>query len=144
MEVITKYKAIDGLEFLAADDCLDHEKNLVLAAGIMSSIPERPEDSSFSNGSGYIQHDKLKLLQARNRFLEFAKRYSDHKFIQQTIDGGLDIDYGWAGRIIGEFAPQSIYSHWYRFGCIDGDFREWGQPFFVKNPSEASQVQINK
>ena len=143
MEAITKFKAFDGLEFFDAVDCELHETNCNLADSIMKALPEKPESCDFSNGSGFIQHKKETLLTVRNRFLEFTKRYSDHKFIQQTIDKGFDADASWAGRIIGECAPNTIYNHWSRFSCIDKSFREWGQPFFAKNPEEATQKQLN-
>lgn len=143
METITKYKAFDGREFVDPTDCELHETNCKLAEVIMQPMPDKPEGCGFSNGDGYLQHDKEVLLKVRNRFLEFARRYTDHKWVQQTIDKGFDADPSWAGRIIGECAPSTINKHWYRFMCIDNQCREWGQPYYATNPDKAKQIRLN-
>lgn len=143
MEIITKYKADDGVEFLDLIDCELHETNCQLAETIMKVFPPKPGSRDFSNGGGYLQHDVDVLLKTRNRFLEFVKRYSDHKWIQESIDKGLEVDPSWAGRIIGECAPNTIYKHWYRFSCIDKYSREWGQPYYAINPDKGTQKQLN-
>ena len=143
MEIITKYKAFDGVEFFDETECRLHEVNCDTARHIMSALPARPEGCDFANGSGYIQHDKELLLKTRNRFLEFSKRYTTAKYIQQTIDMGFDAHPSWAGRVLREVLPRSICKHWYRFETIDEAFREWGQPYYANNPSEAKQVRLN-
>ncbi len=143
MKTIIKYKAFDGLEFFDDVECELHETNCNLADSIMKALPEKIDSCDFSNGSGFIQHEKETLLKVRNRFLDFAKRYSDHKFIQQTIDKGFEADASWAGRIISECAPNTIYKHWSRFSCIDKSYREWGQAYFASNPKEGKQVRLN-
>lgn len=143
MQEITKYKAEDGREFLNKGECEDHEHNCLTAFGIMSALPSRPDGCDFSNGSGYLQHDKDQLLLVRNSFLEFAKRYTTASYIQQTIDKGFDAHASRAGRVLSEALPNSIYKHWYRFETIGEDFREWGQPYYANNPDKATQKQLN-
>lgn len=142
MREITKYKAEDDSEFTSKESCLDHEVNCDVAASTMRHLDKNPSDSAFSNGSGYIQHDPSKVITVRNLFLEFSKRYTDHNWIQQTIDGE-DIHISYADRILGEVLPASIYRHWSRFSCIDDLGREWGQPFYANNPDKATQKQLN-
>lgn len=144
MEVITKYKADDGLEFTDEELCIIHECNCNYGKSIMKKLADRPDSCDFSNGGGYIHHDSLHILSVRNEFLEFCKRYTDHKWIQETIDGGFNVDPSWAGRMIGESAPNSIYKMWYRFSCIDKHGREWGHPYYVINPYKAKNVRLNK
>jgi hypothetical protein len=143
MEIVTKYKAFDGSEFTSEAACIQHEQNCNIAEKIMQGIPKEPDGCYFANGSGYIQHDKSKLLQTRNEFIEFCKRYSSHKWLQETIDKGWDAHSSWAGRILDECAPRSINKQWYRFSCIDSNFREWGQPYYANNPDQAKQVRLN-
>ena len=143
METITKYKAFDGLEFTDAAECVKHEDNCAEAAHIMSLLPTRPDGCDFSNGSGFLLHDEVTFLNARRSFCEFAKRYTDHKWLQDTIDKELEVDASWAGRIIGEVAPRTISQYWHRFSCTDGDLREWGQPYYALHPHEGTQEQLN-
>ena len=143
MEVITKYKAYDDVEFLSAEECEKHESNCKGIRKIMSVLPTKPESCDFSNGSGFLQHDKKILIDARRKFCEFAKRYTDHQWLQQTIDGGLEMDSSWAGRIISECCPNSISKEWYRFQCIDSELREWGQQYYSAHPEAAKQIQLN-
>ena len=147
MKVITKYVSNDNIEFLNENDCVEHERNMEIVEYIMMKLPLIPDSCNFSNGHGYIQHNESDLLNVRNEFLEFFKRYSDHKWIQQTIDGGFESHSSWAGRIIGECGYHSISKHWYRFGCIDSQFREWGQPYYAMDgntPTGGDFVQLNE
>lgn len=143
MDIITKYKSFDGVEFLTALDCEEHEFNLKQANLIMSELPDRTDSRNFSNGMGYIQHDSESILKVRNKFLEFCKRYTDMEWIQETIDSGFDVDPSWAGRIIDESAPRSISKLWYRFSCIDKQCREWGQIYYANNPDKAELKRLN-
>ncbi len=143
METITKYKADDGREFLDAGECRTHEENCSLAENIMSEMCPRPGGTDFANGSGYIQHEPSKVLEVRAKFLEFCKRYTTHKWIQESIDKGFEAHASWAARIIGEAAPDTIYKHWHRFSCIDSSGREWGQPFYADHPEKAESNQLN-
>ena len=133
METITKYKAFDGTEYLQESKCIEHESNCKIADSIISKLPAKPDSCDFSSGGGYIQHDYNMLLSVRNEFLEFCKRYTDMKWIQETIDGGFNVDPSWAGRIIGECAPNYISRMWYRFSCVDKKQKEWGQPYYANN-----------
>ena len=144
MEKIAKYKANDGSLFDSEEDCMAHENNCAAAARIMQAIPDKPKGCDFSNGSGFIQHSSGGLLLARTALLELIKeKYTQHKWIQQSIDKGWDAHSSYAGRIIDECCPNSISKHWYRFMCIDDQYREWGQPYYANNPLDAKQVCLN-
>lgn len=141
MKTVTKYKADDGVEFESEDQCLTHEANCDAAKSIMKNLHKKPSGCDFSNGSGYIKHDAGKVQEVRALFLDFCKRFTDHKCIQGVIDGTTHISH--AHRLLGEILPQSIYKHWSRFTCIGSDGREFGQPYYVTNPDEATQKQLN-
>jgi len=130
----------DKNRFTTEIDCLEHEENYKLAEKIIQPLGDRPDSCSFSNGSmGYIQHDRREALRVRNELLEFFKRYTDHKWIQETIDKGWDADPSWVSRIISEYLASSIFTlTWHRFSCIDSKGREYGQPYYKNNPDEAS------
>ena len=142
MKTLTKYQAEDGLEFTEAAECRKHEANLEEVKIIMSQLPVRPDGCDFDNGGGFIQHDKDVLIAVRARFCEFAKRYTDDKWLQQTIDLGLDAHPSYVGRLIDDCAPNSIGKHWHRFMCIDSQFREWGQPYYANHPEKGEQKMM--
>ena len=144
MKTITKYKAFDGSEFNDKEKCITHEANCRHGLSIISKLPAKPDSCEFSNGGGYIQHDFNEVLNVRNEFLEFCKRFTNHKWIQESIDGGFGVDSSRAGRVIGECTPNSIYKIWYRISCIGKDGREWGQPYYVANPDRAKDIRLNK
>ncbi len=145
METVTKYVARDGKEFLSKSDCIIHEDNLDEIDVIMSKLPTHNTSCEFQNGNGFVQHDLDVMLSVRNEFLYFViERYGDEKWFRETIDGGLDIDPSWAGRIMSEMTPSYVYSKWNRFSCIDKLGREFGQIYFVTHPDEAELFCINK
>lgn len=141
MKTITKYQADDNVEFLTSKDCIEHEYRCAIAKSIMIGLES---NSCFDmNDERYIQHDGVNLLKIRNYFLQLCKKYTDHDWIQKTIDAGLECDPSWAGRIMGEVLPNSIYAHWHRFSCIDKQFREWQQPYYVENTPE-NPIEIKR
>lgn len=144
MEVITKYKAIDGKEFNTDLECLDHELLIKKVDEIMSPLHPIPKDDGcvFANGGGYIQHDKKILILVRRSLLELCKTYVDHKWIQQTIDDE-SVDASWVSRLLGDYGINPLYMAWNRFSCIDKNQREWGQPYYANNPEKAKQIQLN-
>jgi len=48
MEIITKYKAIDGVEFKKMDDCLEYEALIARVHSLMSRLKPRPENDGFA------------------------------------------------------------------------------------------------
>lgn len=142
MEVITKFKANDGVEFVAESDCLAYEDACGDIDVIIGMLPEKPDTCEFSNGSGYIQHSMDNFMKARNAYLEYVKIYTDHKWIQQSIDQGLDAHPSWVARI-SECFPDYIAKKWYRFQCVDNQLREWGQPYYANNPEDTTALQLN-
>jgi len=143
MKMITKYKAFDNTEYTDQSKCIEHEANCKQADLIINKLKKVPNSCDFTNGEGYVQHDYSNVLSVRNEFLEFCKRYTTFKWIQETIDGGFDVDASWAGRVIGESAPNYISKMWYRFSCIDKQQREWGQPYYAANKGDRKEVQLN-
>lgn len=145
METITKYKAFDGAEFLDADECLKHEllsKRVIDIINQLGELPNLP-GCGFQNGGGYLQHDKNTFMKVRNELCEIANEISPHKWFKETIEKGLDAHPSWAGRIIGEISNKALRNAWHRIECTDDQFREYGQPYFVRNPDDVKQVKLN-
>ena len=143
MKAIMKYQASDDCEFNTEKQCAEYELLIVNIANIMSALPSRPIDSSFSNGDmGYIQHDKTTLRLVQVELLELMKEHIDHDWIQQTIDDET-VHPSYVGRLLSDYGISPLDKAWHRFHCIDNLSREWGQPYYAMNPDKAKQTQIN-
>ena len=138
MQTITKFKAIDGVEFTDKQECIKYELLIDRVNSIMNTLPKHPDSCDFSNGIGYLQHDKTTLRNAKVSLLTICKEYIDHKWIQQSIDGDT-VHPSWVGRLLGDYGIRPLERAWNRFQCIDSKYREWGQPYFAYNPEKATQ-----
>jgi len=134
-----------GAEFNTKAECIEYEKNCELACEIIGKLAPIPvnDNCSFANGVGYIQHDINEVIKVRNEFLEFIKRYTTFKWIQQTIDNP-QFHLSWATRAIDDSrCPGIIYSLWCRFTNIDSQGREWGQLYYANHPEQAVIKRLN-
>lgn len=143
MKAITKFKAVDGKEFNSENECLDYENLIKKVNNIMKALPPLPKDEGcrFSNGEGFVQHDKTILRKVQINLLEEMKKHIDHKWIQETIDNE-NVHPSYVGRLIDDYGISPLNKAWYRFMCIDKLGREWGQPYFATNPDKAKQVCV--
>ena len=141
MKVITKFKAVDGTEFNSENECLEYENLIKKVDNIMKALPPLPKDDGcrFSNGEGFVQHNKTNLRKVQINLLELMKKHIDHKWIQQTIDDE-NVHPSYVGRLIDDYGIRPLNKAWYRFMCIDKLGREWGQPYFASNPEKASKM----
>lgn len=144
MRKIVKYKAVDNTEFDFEKDCLEYEYLIKRVKAIMKVLPKLPENDgcSFSNGGGYIQHDRATLRKVKLELLEQIKKYVNHDWVQQTIDNE-NTHSSWVARLLDDYNIRPLRSAWYRFSCIDDLDREWGQPYYALNPTEGKQICIN-
>ena len=143
MEVINKYKAFDGREFEDAEKCIEYEGQMSELINIMSVMPIIPEDCGFTNGHGFILHDKSEAEDVFIKLLVFAKYYIPDNVIEEAIDYGWDCRQRIIGRYFDDCTPNKVYKAWHRFMCIDDQMREWGQPYFAHNPDKGEKIQLN-
>lgn len=143
MKKIEKYKAIDGTEFNNENECLDYENLIKKVDNIMAELPPLPKDDGcrFSNGEGFVQHNKTILRKVQINLLKLAQKHIDHKWLQQTIDDE-NVHPSYVGRLIDDYNIRPLNKAWHRFMCIDKLGREWGQPYFALNPNEGKQVCV--
>lgn len=123
METITKFKAIDGVEFNDKQECIKYELLIDRVNSIMNTLSKHTDSCDFSNGSGYLQHDKTTLKNAKISLLTIMKEYIDHKWIQQTIDDD-SIHPSHVGRLISDYGIRPLERAWNRIQCIDSKYRE--------------------
>ncbi len=137
MKTITKFVANDNSEHMTEVACIERDYLIAQVNEIMGTLPARPDDKGcdFSNGDGYWQHEPATVLAVRDALLTLARRNFAHKWLDQSL-ADPTVDWSWAARIIGE-GPRPIADAWNRIGCIDKQFREWGQPYYAMNPDRA-------
>ena len=143
MEVITKFKAVDGKEFIHQHECMAYEVLIMQVDKIMSVLPYIPKDCDFANGDGYIQHDTKQLRVVEIEILKLCKKHIKHHWIQQSIDNEL-MHKSYVGRLLGDYDIRPLNNAWYRLMCIDKMGREWGQAYYANNPTAGQQIQLNK
>lgn len=130
MEEIRKYKAVDGSVFNTKEECLKYEILIERVFAIMRPLGARPDDTNFTNGGGYIQHD--------SRVVSIAKE----QLIQLGIEAlGIrgDITFYLLGRYCDDSGSRCLYSAWNRLNCCDKNNREWGQGYYAINPEKGTQ-----
>lgn len=144
MKAITKYVSDDGREFTDEAKCVAYEVLCAKVAAIMSKLDPIPDLPScgFANGGGYLQHDPVIAAEARIALLVLANEVMPHRWFAETI-ANPDADSSWASRMIGEMSEPCLWKAWSRFGCMTKGFREYGQPYFRLNPSEAKNICLN-
>ena len=138
MEIITKFKAIDGKEFNTKNECIDYEILIDKVNKIMSLLPHPIDDDSFFNGGGYIQHCKANVKLSRINLLNLYGQYIKHPWIQQSIDNDK-IDPSLVSRLLSDCNINPFIKSWNRLSCVDAKYREWGQPYFAQHPEEGVQ-----
>lgn len=144
MKIITKYKSDDGREFLDMDACIKYEDLCRKVSEIMSelsSIPDLPS-CDFANGAGYVQHDAVTAKKARVAILKIVDELMPHKWFKSALSDEL-IDSSWVSRLIGEMSERCLQDAWHRFACMTRDYKEYGQPYYAKHPSEAKDICLN-
>lgn len=142
MEIIQKFKAIDGVEFNDKEECIKYETLIDRVNSIINTLPKHPNTCEFSNGSGYLQHNETTFKNAKISLLNICKEYIDHRWVQESIDDH-NINPSYVGRLLDDYGIRPLYKAWYRIMCVDSKFREWGQLYYATNPNEAKQVKLN-
>jgi len=144
MKPIIRFKANDGAIFGSISECRRRDELIEEVDKIMSMLPPRPDDDGckFSNGRGYIQHDKSAFMAARHALLELANKHRPHNIFRQAMKD-MAVHSSWPSRIICDDDFLTPLCHaWTRFACTDSKFREWGQPYFADHPDEAKHIAI--
>lgn len=127
---LTKYESDDGALFDSAKECADHEKMVKALKTIMAPLGKKPKDPGcvFANGGGYIQHNFEDVEKAKSRLVDLFNKGRKEKmsfsYLGRYLDDSLSVAYG----------------EWVRLYCVDGQGREWGQPFYALTPGQGEQV----
>ena len=142
MQQITKWKADDGCEFAGMVECLAYESLCAQVDAIMTAFPCRPKNDGcrFSNGGGFIQLSEDVVKDVRCKLLDIIATKINHRWIEEARDMRVHPPY--VARLVGELNLKPLYQAWGRVGCIDKQWREWGQPYYATNPDQGEQIML--
>ena len=142
MQEITKYLSNDGCEFNDAAECANYEAEAEEIAKIVQRLPPSPKVTGFSNGEGYLQHDRETFLRVQADLARLVRKHFKDKYSLPHIDWTINADRPAGmtsiGRLIDDGMGKAMRHAWFRICCVDNEFREWGQPFFAINPGKGT------
>ncbi len=127
MKKIIKYKANDGQIFDHEWLCVKYEEELKELEEILQPLGKKPDNTDFTNGDGYLQHDIATLVSVRNKFNKFS----------------INVIGDFYGRRICDSDHRGLIRAWNRLECMDVNQREWGQTYYAINPNAGKQVKLN-
>lgn len=149
IKTISKYVADDGSEWNEVSKAAFRNALIASVNMAMDNLKVRPDNIEFANGHGYVQQDAESIKRCKQVLFEIANQDGVLKWwidgqkekFGSTDESFLTTDPGWFGRMLdGSHAPLSrAYA---RFGCIDSQNREWGQPFYANHPEEAEVMEV--
>jgi hypothetical protein len=136
MKPITIFEAPDGSRFNSAQDCLSYESMLCVLQAVTLLLGEAVPDS---NGKNFIQHTKEKVERFDATFERVIRTY----FGNECGDLYQQHPTGFVWRLLSDRQHpmnDAVCRAGYRRQCIDGQFREWGQPYFALNPDPEAKA----
>jgi hypothetical protein len=132
VNVITLYQAVDGTNWPTEAEALKRDALCLHVDVAMALLRPRPTDAGFDNGNSYVQQESGPWLAAKRHIVDLALAATRHAVFANDAE---DIHpQSVAGRILSDIGGP-LNSAWWRFACIDSQYREWGQPYFVNHPN---------
>jgi len=139
MREIKMYQSEDGEIFKTVKECGEHEFKIHAVRVIMGELNDRPNTEEFAEGYGCVQQSSDVVKKAITRIAQLSiVELNDDFYLYPTKALNTMI-----GRAICE-SDKYLAKAWYRFQCMDDDYKEWGQPFFAeKRNKQAKDFYIN-
>ena len=127
MREIKMYQSDDGEIFKTVKECGEHEFKIHAIRVIMGELNDRPGSDDFDNGKTFIQQSSDVVKKAITRIAQLSiVELNDDFYLNPTKALNTRI-----GRAICE-SDKYLAKAWYRFQCMDDDYKEWGQPIFAE------------
>jgi hypothetical protein len=129
MKTITLYQAVDGSNWPTEAEALKRDTLCAQVNEAMSAVRARPKVLDAGNGDFFLQQDRDKVLSAKQAIVEVT----GHDVFKHPA---ADIHpQSFAGRLLDDMGGP-LRDAWWRLSCIDLQWREWDQPYYVNNPEE--------
>lgn len=142
MKYVVQYQANDGSLFDSYEKATERDQELIVIEEITKAcLKPVPKEC---NWKGYVQQHGPAVLDYKRTLMRIART---HAFgVSKECDCIWDMDpsvvhaRGIAGRYIDDSGHVLLNRAWHRLMCMDEDFREYNQPFYVTHKSEAGEV----
>ena len=143
MKTITVYEAEDGRRFDDAQKCERYDRALAAARQAESKLNGHPQGADSTNGSGYVQQDAEVVKSVKNDLVRIAAGYHDPELFGSVLNTPTEQIHprGYFARMLDE-SESPVQDSWWRIGCIDDKFREWGQWYYAINSGTGKDVAL--
>jgi hypothetical protein len=108
----------------------DLERIISMLPPSVSDLENDLEDGRYFKDVVFIQHIPDIVEKAQ---VEFIKICVDRGVLSKEFLDGKVSRQGIVGRYLDDSNHKDLYSLWYRFMCIDDDYKEWSQPYYAIN-----------
>lgn len=141
MTTIIRFQTRDLREFDEAAPARAHEKLLDAIDALTLRLPPLPVDDgkSFANGTGFLQHAPHRVREVKEGIIALWGGDAD---IQREAVHLPPFSSALCGLLSDSNSP--LYPLWWRLGCIDRQWREWGQPYFALHPLKGKHIRLNR
>lgn len=143
MNEITQYKADDGSIWAKSEDAAKRDAEHAKMETVMRPLGARyddPRNCDYQNGDGYVQHDPDTVRRVKTALIELSRPLLPTGWAERQTKPLVEIGADWFNRFIDDSGPVS--RAWSRLNTIDGQGREWGQPYYATHPHEANCFEI--
>lgn len=137
MKTVTRFQAADGKVFDTEAACRAHED---LGLAILEAMAPMGK-YRFLQANEYRQHTEEAFLQAKRNLLAIVRKQWSVERLPVLLNPDDTIHpQSVVGRVLSD-NPGPLYDAWYRLMCTGSDsFREFQQPYFVRNQHEVTQL----
>lgn len=146
----TVYIAKDGARFTTESLCREYEEECEKARKVMSLLGPKVKEPNgqscgFGNGEYFRQHDPVKVFRFRVALIDalrcgpLKRAMMEREAKNPSTDWKTAHPSWFVGQLDGAYSGP-----WYdlasRLCNIDSQGREWGQPYFTRNPNPKAKA----
>jgi len=96
----------------------------------ISQLEEEFENNVAFDSEVFIQHLPQVVEEAQHEFIKYCV---EEGVLSENFLNGKVSRQGIVGRYLDDGQNRKLYSVWYRFMCIDDNYKEWNQPYYAMN-----------
>jgi hypothetical protein len=96
----------------------------------ISQLEEELGTNQAFDSEVFIQHLPQVVEEAQHEFIKYCV---EEGVLSENFLNGKVSRQGIVGRYLDDGQNRKLYSVWYRFMCIDDNYKEWNQPYYAMN-----------